>query len=179
MNYRLLIVFLLAAHMTGCTSSRPAPDERPSAAQMAPPADVDSPAFNVESLPKKVPSSTEKGTKPGILSGISQVFSTPAGRAHRQAVRLARAAVPRKLGKGAVYAPKATEVVNAYKNTAAVINADSGAIVTAIGKNKASAATAPNATATTTTSKGISYWWLLIPAAGLALWLYRKTIPFV
>ena len=162
-HYFVLIAFLLAAHVTGCTSSRRASDERPSAAQMAPPAKPD----------------TVRTPPAGILSGIGQVFSTPAGIARRQAVRLAKASVPKKLGKGAVYAPKATEVVNAYKNTAAVINADSGAIVTAIGKNKASAATAPNATATTTTSKGISYWWLLIPAAGLALWLYRKTIPFV
>ena len=158
------LVLTLALSFAGCRSARPAP-------VAAIQSDTTKHSDNNRSASPSTP-------KPGILSGIGSVFSTPAGIARRQAVRLARAGVPKKLGKGAVYAPKATEVVNAFKPRAAVINADSGAIVTAIGKNKASAATAPNATATTTTSKGISYWWLLIPAAGLALWLYRKTFPF-
>lgn len=117
--------------------------------------------------------------KAGVLSGIGKVFSTPEGTARRHAVKLAKASVPKKVGKGAVYAPKATEVVNAYKPKSAVVKADSGAIVTTIGKNKAPAATAPNATATSTESTGISWWWLLVPAAGVALYLYRKTLPFL
>ena len=151
-HYFLLIALLLAAHLTGCRASKPPEAQRKDTTQARP---VAAPVV-----------------KPPFF------LSTPEGSARRQAVRLARANVPRKLGKGAVYAPKASEVVNAYKPKAAVINADTGAIITAIGKNKASAATAPGATATTTTSKGLSWLWLLVPAAGLALWLYRKSIPF-
>ena len=117
--------------------------------------------------------------KPGILSGIGRLFSTPAGIERRQAVRLARASVPRKLAKGAVYAPQATQVAVGYKNRAAVVLADSGATVTAIGKVKAPVASATGATATQTNpTTGISWWWLLIPAAYVAFRVYRSTIPF-
>ena len=151
-----LLVLTLALSFSGCRSARPAPPK------------VETPAQKVDSSGQKV----ETPAPPFFLS-------TPEGSARRQAVRLAKASVPRKLGKGAVYAPKATEVVNAYKNKAAVINADSGAIVTAIGKNKASAATAPNATATTSTSKGVSYWWLLLLAIPAGWWVYKKiVIPY-
>ena len=150
-----LLVLTLAWSFAGCASHRSAP-------VAAIPADTARPV-----------------AAPGILSGIGQVFSTPQGIAHRQAVRLAKASVPRKLGKGAVYAPKATEVVNAFKPRAAVINADTGATVMAIEKVKAPLAIGAGATATQTNpTTGLSWWWLLIPAAGLALWLYRKTFPF-
>ena len=71
---------------------------------------------------------------PGILSGIGDIFSTPQGRADRQAVRLARAAVPRKMGKGAVYAVN-SKVVTAYKAKAPTVLADSGATVSNAAAN--------------------------------------------
>jgi len=154
-HYFLLVTLLLAAHLTGCRASKPPEAQRPAAV-----------------IPTPIPVPAPAVVKPPFF------LSTPEGSARRQLRKDARAAVPRKLGKGAVYAPKATEVVNAYKPKAAVINADTGAVVTAIEKVKAPLAIGAGATATSTTSKGLSWWWLLVPAAGLALWLYRKTIPF-
>ena len=154
-----LLVLTLALSFAGCRASKP-PEATPPAVAVSPP-------------PISVAPILAPTAKPAFF------LSTPAGSARRQARKDARAAVPRKLGKGAVYAPKATEVVNAYKNTAPVINADSGATVTAIEKVKAPLAIGAGATATQTNpTTGLSWWWLLIPAAGLALWLYRKTFPF-
>ena len=111
-----LLVLALALSFAGCRAARPDPAEAATAEKM-------------DSSPQKVDSPAEKVDSPGILSGIGQVFSTPAGRAHRQAVRLARAAVPRKLGKGAVYAPAAKQVVSAYKSQAGVaVAADSATV---------------------------------------------------
>ena len=163
----LLCALVLAAHLTGCRTARPALDERPNASLIAPPPRLDSTAR---------PAPAER---PGILSGIGRIFSTPAGTANRQAVRLARATGPRKLAKGAVYAPQAKQVVAAYKPSAAVVLADSGATVTAIGKAKAPLAVGPGATATQTNpTTGLSWWLLLIPAGYVAWRVYRSTIPF-
>ena len=111
-----LLVLALALSFAGCRAARPDPTEAATAQK-------------VDSSPQKVDSSAKKVDSSGILSGIGNVFSTPAGRAHRQAVRLARAAVPRKLGKGAVYAPAAKQVVSAYKSRAGVaVAADSATV---------------------------------------------------
>ena len=155
-HYFLLVALLLAAHLTGCRASKPPEAEPPTVAV----------------IPAPIPATPPAVVKPPFF------LSTPEGSARRQARKDARAAVPRKLGKGAVYAPNATEVVAAYKNKAAVINADTGAVVTAIEKVKAPLAIGAGATATATTTKGLSWLWLLVPAAGLAFWLWRKTIPF-
>ena len=111
-----LLVLALALSFAGCRAARPDPAEAATAEKM-------------DSSPQKVDSPAEKVDSPGILSGLGTVFSTPAGRAHRQAVRLARAAGPRKLGKGAVYAPAAKQVVSAYKSRAGVaVAADSATV---------------------------------------------------
>ena len=85
-HYLVLAALLLAAHVTGCRSTRPT-TERPSAGIAAryTPARPDSTAAPCIEQPA------------GILSGIGTVFSTPAGIARRQAVRLARAAVPQHI----------------------------------------------------------------------------------
>ena len=85
-HYLVLAALLLAAHVTGCRPSRPA-TERPTAGIAAPytPTRPDSTAAPCIEQPA------------GILSGIGTVFSTPAGIARRQAVRLAAAAVPRSI----------------------------------------------------------------------------------
>lgn len=174
-HYFTLFCFLLAAHVTGCRTSQPTPDERATASVVPPPVQLDTVA-RVVSPPA-----------PGILSGIGHIFSTPAGIERRQAVRLARASVPRKMAKGAVYAPQARQVVAAYKPTAAVVLADSGAMVTAIGKVKAPVAIGAGATATqavekkgfwATVASALSWWWLLIPVGYVAWRVYRSTIPF-
>ncbi|OGX80851.1 hypothetical protein BEN47_06225 [Hymenobacter lapidarius] len=166
-RHRLLLLCLLcllcAAHTSGCRSAR--------ATETAAPA----PDVPVATVPDTTRTPPGHVSKPAGLLGF---LSTPAGSARRQQRKTLRAATPKKLGKGAVYAPLATDVVNAYKPRQAVIRADSGAVVTAIDKVKAPVAIGAGATATSTTSKGISLWWLLLPAAGLAYWLYRKTIPF-
>ena len=111
-----LLVLALALSFAGCRAARPDPTEAATAQK-------------VDSSPQKVDSSAKKVDTPGMLSGLGQVFSTPAGRAHRQAVRLARAAVPRSIGKGAVYAPAAKQVVSAYKSRAGVaVAADSATV---------------------------------------------------
>ena len=108
-----LLVLALALSFAGCRAARPAPDER---------------------LPAKLDTAR---TQPGHASELNKPvpftdrigLSTPEGRAQRQAVRLARAAVPRKLGKGAVYAPAAKQVVSAYKSRAGVaVAADSATV---------------------------------------------------
>ena len=103
-----LLVLALALSFAGCASHRPAPVATIEPVAIAP--------------------------APGILAGIGNVFSTPQGRADRQAVRLAKAAVPRSIGKGAVYAIN-SKVAAAYKPKAAVVNADSGATVSNAASN--------------------------------------------
>jgi len=157
------------ALLAGCAATKPRNDA-PGPVAATP--DVYTKPDSVNTSPEPV---RAVYTKPALLT---RLFSSPEGSARRQQRKLARAQVPRKLGKGAVYAPQAREVVSSYKPRAPVIKADSGAAVTAIGKAKAPVASAPGATATATESTGLSWWLLLLPAAGLAFWLYRKTIPF-
>ena len=136
-----LLVLALALSFAGCRAARPDPTEAATAQK-------------VDSSPQKVDSPAEKVASPGILSGLGQVFSTPTGRAHRQAVRLARAAVPRKLGKGAVYAPAAKQVVSAYKSRAGVaVAADSATVQLA---TNAVAGRGNTATQTATTPQALS-----------------------
>ena len=65
----LLCALVLAAHLTGCRTARPTPDERPNASLIAPPPRLDSTA-------RPAPAAS-----PGILSGLGRLFSTPAGTA--------------------------------------------------------------------------------------------------
>lgn len=203
-RHRLLLFFLLlAAHVTGCRTAQPTPDEHPIGGIMPAPTRSDS----AEVMPRN---STKNATKAGLLERLNpfskqetqkpsasethknstystqtgllnRIFSTSEGTARRQQRKLARARVPRSIGKGAVYAPQALKVVNAYKPRAAVINADSGATVTAIGKNKAPAATAAGATATATTKEAASWkvWALWIGVVGGALGLWYLAAPLV
>lgn len=108
--YWVVAVALWIAVLTGCASHRPAPDERPAPEKMEVPGRAALPVF----APR---------TRPAFP------LSTPAGSARRQLRKDARAAVPRRLGKGAVYAPAARQVVSAYKATAPTTAADSGAVV--------------------------------------------------
>ena len=161
-----LLLLALVVLAGGCAPTKPKPDERATASVLAPPVKVDTTRTHVRPVS-------------GILSGIGTVFSTPAGIERRHARRLARASVPRRLAKGAVYAPQATQVAAGFKNRAAVVSADSGSTVTAIEKVKAPVAIGPGATATQTNPvTGLSPWWLLlllIPAG----WLARKLfIPY-
>lgn len=91
-HYCLLLVLLLAAHLCGCRPVRPA-TERPSAG-IAP---RNAPAQPDSLLAKNKRNEIETEKKPGFLSGLGTVFSTPAGIERRQAVRLAAAAVPRSI----------------------------------------------------------------------------------
>jgi hypothetical protein len=100
-----LIVALLALCLSACTNSKVGgPDARLNAELVTHPVGLDSTNMSPTSMSVTPP--------PGPLSGIGHLFSTPEGRANRQAVRLAKAAVPRKLGKGAQYAPNALQAAN-------------------------------------------------------------------
>ena len=166
----LLVCFGLAAAgtilLSGCAATRPAPPE------------AERPALTTTAAPDTTRTPPGPAASPAPRPAFP--LSTAAGSARRQARRDARAATPRRMGKGAVYAPKATEVAAGYKNRAPVVLADSAAVVTVIGKNKAPAATAPNATATQTTARPLIpwYWWLIAVAAAVA-WFARKSIPFL
>lgn len=110
------LVLTLALCFGGCAAHRPAP-----VATIA--------SDTVQPAPAARPTPA-----PGILSGLGHIFSTPQGRADRQAVRLARATVPRSIGKGAVYAVN-SRVVTAYKPQAPTVQADSGATVSTAAAN--------------------------------------------
>jgi hypothetical protein len=129
--------------------------------------------------------------KPGLLSGIGRVFSTPKGTARRQARKDAAATVPKKLGKGAVYAPAAKEVLYAWKPDAPVVQADSNATVYAASSTKGPAVAGHDNTVTVLAPLTL---WQKVKAAlgiggmvggvGLVLllavgWKYRRRLPVV
>lgn len=174
----------------GCASTRNV-DARPNSELVAKPVGLDTtgqlrkPPLIIEKLP----------ARSGILSGIGNLFSTPEGRANRQARKDARAARPKTpffIGKGAVNAPNNTgKILNAGNKGGPVANGDTGAVVTntAIDKNKGSVAAGPNATATQTTTKP-GFWstafatvlgnvWVWLLALLVLLWVVRKRLPVV
>lgn len=120
-------------------------------------------------------------SKPGPLSSIGKIFSTPEGTARRQARKDAAATVPKKLGKGAVYAPAAKEVLYVWKADGSVALASDSATATVTDNTKAgqrggAAATAPGATATTTTKNGLPWWPFALAAVLVGAYVYRKRI---
>ena len=132
---------LLALLLSGCAAHRPAPTTTlgpfPVKGQVAEgqtpaaPRPDSSHAKHSENNRYASPSTL----KPGFLSSLGNVFSTPQGRANRQAVRIARAAVPRSIGKGAVYAVNSRVTNGGNKPTGPVTQADSGATVSNAAAN--------------------------------------------
>jgi hypothetical protein len=122
--------------------------------------------------------------KPGALSGFGKVFSTPEGVARRQArkdARAARPAAPLIQGKGAQFAPNANgSVQNSYKPKASAQAADSSTATasdnTKAGQRGGSAATAPGATASTTTKNGLPWWPFAVGATLVVLFIYRRRL---
>ena len=114
-------VLILALALSGCAAHRPAPV-------------VYAPADTLRPVPEAVRPVVAPAV-PGFLSGLGNVFSTPQGRADRQAVRLARAAVPHSIGKGAVYAVNSKVTNGGNKPTGPVTQADSGATVSNAAAN--------------------------------------------
>jgi hypothetical protein len=182
----LAAVVLVAFLLTSCSSTKGVPDARVNTELQAPGVDSTSKMQRVDARPSKLPST------PSLFNRATDALriSTPAGRAARQQRKDARAAVPRSIGKGAVYAPNNTgKILSAGNKGGAVANADSGAVLSqvGIGKNKGPVAAGPGASATQTIEKpgfwstvasGLSWWWLLIPA-GYAVYRFRKSIPFI
>ena len=78
-------------------------------------------------------------------------------------VKIKHSAVATAPGAVAVTKPKSS------------VAAGPGAVATTVTKPKGPVAAGPGATATETTQRGLSYWWLLVPAAGL-LWWQRKRL---
>ncbi len=166
-----LISFLLWA-VTACTRT-PKPSQAGSTAASAPA----NPGSTVNTS-TPVPD-IHVGDKPGILSGLGKVFSTPEGTARRQARKDAAATVPRKLGKGAVYAPAAKEVLYAWKPDAPVVSADTGSTVNvAVGK-KAPVIAGDGNTVPTTNNNGFPWWMVAVGIALAGVVVYRKRLPFI
>lgn len=126
MRTALLLAALL---LSACNSTRPQPDERRNAELLAPPI---SPTSMSET---PLPDINVGQSKPGILSGIGNLFSTPEGRANRQAVKLAKASVPRSIGKGGVWAPNAQTVANGFKSDGPTSAAAPNAVVSNAAEN--------------------------------------------
>ena len=110
------LILLLALCLTGCAAHRPAPVGKVGNLHTASADTAQTPAQ------QPVPFTDRIG------------LSTPQGRADRQAVRLARATVPRSIGKGAVYAIN-SKVATGYKAKGPTVQADSGAMVSNAASN--------------------------------------------
>ncbi|MDB5270085.1 MAG: hypothetical protein JWP58_3125 [Hymenobacter sp.] len=81
-------------------------------------------------------------------------------------VKIKHSAVATAPGAVAVTKPKASVAVGP------------GAVATTVTKPKGPVAAGPGSNATATTYSGISYWWLLVPLAGL-LWWQRKRLALL
>lgn len=152
----------------GCRTGKP--DERHNAQIEA------APVSRITNSHDSLPSSID--LRPGPLSGIGRLFSTPEGVARRQAVRLAKASAP-KIGKkaqGAIITGNGNNDVKQAQSTkeaGPATNAGAGAVVsnTDINKNKGAAATAPHATATDNDVKPGFPWWKVGAGVGSVLLL--------
>ncbi len=95
-----------------------------------------------------------------------------------QAANLARAGVlptTVKIKHSAVAtAPGAVAVTKPEASVAA----GPGAVATTVTRPKGPVAAGPGSNATATTQSGLSYWWLLVPLAGL-LWWQRKRLALL
>lgn len=97
-----------------------------------------------------------------------------------QAANLACAGVlPAKLKNSSLAIGNGSVATTITKPTAPVATgAGSATDNTKAGQRGGAAATAPGAVATATTESGLSYWWLLVPVAGL-LWWQRKRLALL
>ncbi|GAB3303767.1 hypothetical protein [Hymenobacter tenuis] len=167
-----LRLFLLLWLVSSCRGSRLPEKPAPGVPELT----AQKPDVVQDSKAHAVAHATAHAEKPGILSGVGRIFSTPEGTARRQARKDVAATVPRKLGKGAVYAPAATEVVAAYKSKAPVINADSGAKVATATEGVAQAGEGNSATQE---RNGLPWWPFFLGGALVLTWIFRKTLlPF-
>lgn len=95
-----------------------------------------------------------------------------------QAANLARAGVlptTVKIKHSAIAtAPGAVAVTKPEASVAA----GPGAVATTVTRPKGPVAAGPDSNATATTQSGLSYWWLLVPLAGL-LWWQRKRLALL
>lgn len=179
----LLLLFLCAAHVTGCHTAQTAIDTRPNAELQAPVVGVDS----LLAKNKRIEKETEK--KPALLPRLTDAIgiSTPEGRARRQARKDAAATVPRSIGKGAVWAPLATDVVNAYKPRQTVAVARDSATLQVASNAVAGRGNTATQTATTQQAKdwkavlagpvGVTGAIVLALAGGYALYLLFPLLP--
>jgi hypothetical protein len=114
----LVACLLIGLCLSSCKTMQHPTDERANAQQV-------SHFIGLDSTSVGNPPFAPPALVPRLTDAIG--LSTPEGRARRQAVKLAKAAVPRSIGKGAVYAPLATEVINTYKPRATVAVASDSA----------------------------------------------------
>lgn len=123
------------------------------------------------------------------LAGLpAYLVPAPAGSSPRQrrqwqkaqAANLARAGVlPVKLKNSSLATGTGSVATTITKPTGPVATGAGGATDnTKAGQRGGAAATAPGAVATATTESGLSYWWLLVPVAGL-LWWQRKRLALL
>ena len=118
------------------------------------------------------------------LAGLpAYLVPAPAGSSPRQrrqwqkaqTQNLARAGVLPTTVKIKHSAVAAAPGAVAVTKPAASVAAGPGAVATTVTRPKGPVAAGPGSTATATTQSGLSYWWLLVPLAGL-LWWQRKRL---
>jgi len=158
MRNRFLLAAACVLSLGSCATSRPAP-------QVQPPATALRTALVLDSSLAALP--------PYLVP--APLGSTPRQRRQwqkAQAANLARAGVlPAKL--------KNSSLAQGTGAVATTVTKPSGPVATGAGsatdnrkagQRGGAAATAPKAQATATTESGLSYWWLLVVAAGLVWW---------
>lgn len=174
---RLAAVAVAALLLSSCRTSQPARDAEAAVPAVPVAADGGAPGGKA---PAAVKVSTPKDLAPE--SEALRVAKLPAKvqRRYRRNVRAAKPSVPLIQGRAAVNAPAATQVVASYKPRAAVVLADSGAVVTtAQSKNGPAVVGDGNDLRTTKESpaKYIVGGVLLLLAVGYGAYRLRKSLP--
>ena len=162
---RFLSLLLLLPFLACCTASRSVLEPPPPVAALRTAVALDSLA----------------GLPPYLVP--APVGSTPRQRRQwqkAQAANLARAGVlPAKLKNSSLATGAGAVATTITKPTGPVATgAGSATDNTKAGQRGGAAATASGAVATATTESGLSYWWLLVPVAGL-LWWQRKRLALL
>jgi hypothetical protein len=157
LGFAALVVTLA---LSGCASHRPVTDQRPNAELVAPPVGLDT-AVVTSNVPANVT------TKPGLLSGIGRVFSTPEGIARRQAVRLAKASTPHGIKvKDGAFSWNGDAVAIGKKAGPSIVKSDSATQQVA---TNAVAGHGNTATQTATTPEAPGFWATLGKPLGYAV----------
>ncbi|MBF9239733.1 hypothetical protein I2I05_20235 [Hymenobacter sp. BT683] len=155
-----LLLAVWALSLASCVSSRLAePPPTPSVALVSTPLVLDSlaqlPAYLVPAPAGSTPRQRRQWQK-AQAANLARSGLAP------RTVKIKQSAVATGAGSTALTKP------------AGSVAAGAGAVATTVTKPKAPVAAAPGAVATATTEQGLSYWWLLVPVAGVLYWQRKR-----